>query len=306
MEATGLSPVDSYRERAARWVVPYFGAMKLKDANALAINRWMVWLGEQRTLTGNPFSRTTLKGGWTTLRPFLRWATEQASLPDPTLGKRFKVRGAPERKKTWLTLDETKSVVAAILQEKPKWRAWLLILALSGCRSCEVTAIRWAAVDWAAGVIRLERSQRRGRIRDSLKSGGPREVPLIPALRDAMTAWQKECPRFDSDLVFPTRTGTPCQPGTTAKPIARVMARAGVDKHVSNHDLRRTLNKLLTKQQGKEVAMKMVGHVTDAMHGLYLNVEREEARVATEALAEALRLPGQVGKEVGTMPPDEA
>jgi hypothetical protein len=66
------------------------------------------------------------------------------------------------------------------------------------------------------------------------------------------------------------------QPGSINHLLARCAKKAGIEKHVRSHAMRRTTNNLLRRTAGELVARKVTGHVTQQMTEHYSEVDHEE------------------------------
>jgi len=125
------------------------------------------------------------------------------------------------------------------------------IAVMTGMRRGELLGLRWADVDLAVGVARVQQTAQRitGRgwvFRPPKTSMSRRAIALSPSTVELLRRHRREqiearllagSAYQDRDLVFASAIGTPLEPGTIARTWARVLDVAGVG-HVRWHDLR--------------------------------------------------------------------
>lgn len=117
-------------------------------------------------------------------------------------------RGSHKAKKTLLTLEQVKVLIAAAQDDKERgiYYAWPF---LTGTRVSEQLAMSWRDIDFERGIITVRRTlENDGSIVEITKTkAGMREVPISMALRKMLLEWRLLCPRNDEnelDLVFPS------------------------------------------------------------------------------------------------------
>jgi integrase len=167
--------------------------------------------------------------------------------------------GKPRR--TWLTLDEVRDLLAAA----DPHRALLATMILGGLRVGELCALRWRAVDLARGSLVVEESK--------TDAGTGRTVDLSPDLLGELKKHKAGSPWAEpDDLVFPTRRGTRRDRShVRSRVLLRAVARANaanaeagrppIQKGVTNHTLRRTFASLLYEAGASPAyVMSQLGH----------------------------------------------
>ena len=125
---------------------------------------------------------------------------------------------------------------------------------------------------------------------------------LRTMLKDALVLCDLDKDISDSkgrELVFPSTEGGYRFSNVLTKPLSRSAARAGLDKHVTAHTMRRTFNNLARQAAGDIVARAMTGHSTEAMTEHYSHVTLEEK---TRAITKVLGFVVGVGPELGPEP----
>lgn len=183
---------------------------------------------------------------------------------NPARGKRRRLKAGKPRR-TWLELDEVRSVIDAA----GKHRALLATMILAGLRVSELAGLRWRDVDLANGRLHVA---------DSKTDAGRRTVDLSPDLRDELLAHKANAGAVDQDrYVFATRNGTARQRSNISRQIlapaiekadaARVKAGLlPIKSAVTNHTLRRTFASLLYEAGASPAyVMAQMGHESSAL-----------------------------------------
>jgi integrase len=204
-----------------------------------------------------------------------------------------------------ITAAELASLLTQAQAATPGWYPFFFVLAFTGLRFGEITALKWRDLDEDAGKLWVRRAQWKG-IVDTVKNNKPRTVPLMPELlavfeqhraaqHAAMTKRLKRqrVPDLASanpgDWIFPSR-----QPGkllhSTAprKPLALATSKAGVEPGFTIHGFRHTFNNLVrqvAELNGQTIVLQaMTGHSSDQMTEHYSQVGIEEKRRAVGGL----------------------
>lgn len=89
-----------------------------------------------------------------------------------------------------------------------RWRPFLVTAMFTGMRASELRGLPWSDVDLGAGVIHVrQRADAWGKLGKPKSKTGARDIPLPPIVINALTAWRKDCPAGELDLVFPNGSG---------------------------------------------------------------------------------------------------
>ncbi len=172
-----------------------------------------------------------------------------------------------------------------------------------GLRKGEVSALRWADIDFGAGTLRvtgtLKRMTGHGLVRDEPKtSRSRRTVPLpavcLEALRSHRLAQADErlaqAERWqDSGYIFTTASGTPIDPRNLSRQFLAACERAQLPP-TRFHDLRHTCASLLLAQGVQpRVVMETLGHsgISITMD-LYAHVMPHQQRDAADRMQSLL------------------
>lgn len=278
--APGLKP--STRDRYARTldlhILPALGDHYLDALESADIVRW------RDSRSGAPSS---INGHLRVLRTLLADATEELGLPRSPASR---VRALREPKRSGeehsnrLTAAELGRVLAHLREDEPGSWALIITQAFTGARFGEVSALRWEDIDPEAGVIHIRRSQWLGRV-DSTKTDAHRTVPLPEPLAQVLelhhrTTLEEDLPGAETGYCFANAVGGLPYNSTINDHLRAALDAVGIDRRVTSHGLRRTLNNLTRQVATGEVVRSIIGHVTERMTEHYSWVELEEKRAA--------------------------
>lgn len=173
----------------------------------------------------------------------------------------------------------------AMLASVPKrWLPIVTMIAFTGLRWGEASALRWDDLDLERGLVRIRRTNWRGRPVSPKTVASARTVPLpaqLVAIFSAVPKWRR------TGWLFPARGGE-LHRGTPLRAVVdRACAAAGV-RRITVHGLRRTYNNLARQLAAREVVKSITGHATDAMLEHYSIVGDHEKKRLTEAVIEAV------------------
>lgn len=290
-----------------RFILPFLGDLDVAQVGRAEVAAWMASLGQMRN-DGRPYAKETLATAWRCLRTLFRDALVLCDLErNPTDGIRFAAQGQEPRQKDVLTQDELARLLDDTSHESPDVRAMIWLGFTTGMRFGELSALLWDDVDFGRKVIHVRRSQVNGLVGPT-KTRAYRTVPLHPtvaAILEAHKAWlaTRAVRLVDAAMVFPSNAGTYRHASMLTQPLARCAARAGIDKHVSAHTMRRTFNNLARIAAGEIVARAMTGHATTAMTEHYSHVSLDEKHKALDAALGSL--PNPQGDTKREAPPRE-
>jgi site-specific recombinase XerD len=168
--------------------------LRLKTLTVAQVNDLLV-----KKVHEHGYARNTIRRWATVLRPFFRFAEARAwcrpGLADGVTTPRvYRYEGLPVGP-SW---DDVKRLLAAVQGDRPadiRNRALLLLLAVYGLRSGEVTALRLEDFDWEREVLTVPRG----------KCRQPRTYPLCRSVGDAVLCYLRDArPRSDRREVFLT------------------------------------------------------------------------------------------------------
>ena len=189
-----------------------------------------------------------------------RWACERVTRPKP-------VERYTDEEPNALTVEELRALWATMRESEPAWFPLFAVMATTGLRFAEATALKWSDIDTEANVIRVRRNQYQGELGTPKTSGSRRRVPLVPEVAAIVEAHRVrlESKGLSGDWVFPSSAGTLLSAGALRKPLQRAAKRAGIAHRVTPHGLRRTLNTLALPLAPAETIRSIMGHTTSEM-----------------------------------------
>ena len=198
-----------------------------------------------------------------------------------------------------------------------QWYPLVLALATTGARFSAVASLRWGDIDFEAGTIRIRRSHRRGRIKET-KTSTWRTVALDSELSKLLLDLRNVDRDIDPDgfalapvdrdidqaLIFPSNAGTLATPGGLTKALENACLHLGWIKQVGTtkkgspiyegrkvtpHWFRYTLNNLYRQTTSRDVQQASIGHATEQMSQHYSHVAMEEKQHALAAAMAMVR-----------------
>lgn len=193
-----------------------------------------------------------------------------------------------------LRADELGRVLAIIEARWPAHYPCVLILASTGLRWGEASALRWDDIDEAQGSIRVVRGNWRGQEVPSTKTRRRRTVPLDPKVAEVLREHRRRMvetqhPGLRHGWIFPDGNGRLHRSWPLLRVMRAALKAAGIARRVTVHGLRHTANDLLRRVASAEVVRSIVGHSTTAMTEHYSHVDADEKRAAQAAMLRLVR-----------------
>lgn len=297
LSATGPSRAPTsnytYQSEIAYAIAPRIGHIALADLTPQTLQRWL-----------NELSKTHAPATVRHARHLLAAALNQAVawrlLPrSPLVGTKLPA-GRAEPKPVWSATDARRFL--AVADADPEAALWRLLLD-GGLRIGEALALRWADVDFAAGVVLVRRTltrDRAGRLAfgaDAKTSAGRRAVALsaaamavLRAQRTAQTTRRLAAPHWAAlDLVCDGGMGQMRHPDLVRRRLPALCAAAGVPR-LSPHGLRHTsITLLMLAGVPLKVIAARSGHRSIATTAdIYAHVSAEADRSAADTLGAVL------------------
>jgi len=198
-----------------------------------------------------------------------------------------KVAGKKVSRERFLQADEMPRFFAAVAEEQPVMRDFILLALLTGARRANLCAMHWREISLTRGTWQITRT----------KNDEPQTVTLCPEALLILNARMEETA---GGFVFPGvgMTGHIVEP---KKAVQRVMLRAGipygrdVPNGVTLHDMRRTLGSWQART-GASLAIigKSLNHKSPQATAIYARLDldpvRQSVNTATSAMMEAAGL----------------
>lgn len=299
------------RGAITRWIVPTIGTRKLhelgpRDLRAVADAQRAAGLAPSSVLRTH---RVLVK--------MLRDASGEEHTVNPAIfAAKAPGRGVSDR--TALSVEQVLAVLAqaATLPHGSRWAVQFA----QGLRQGECLGLTWDEVDLERGLITVawqlqslpyvdRKDKRRGfRVPDGFEarrlegafhlvrpksSAGWRVIPMVPWVREILTAWQTQAPPSRHGLVWPRPDGRPRDKGEDSQEFTALQDAAGV-RHPSGrpyttHEARHTTATLLLEAGVPDVVtIAILGHSSIMTSRAYQHTSSAAARAAMDKVAAAL------------------
>lgn len=167
--------------------------------------------------------------------------------------------------------------------------AVFLLLLSYGLRRGEVLGLRWQDIDFENNVIRIRQALNlvnyKATIGKLKTKASRRDLPMVPYIKEALTAHFKASTVYADDLVFHASTGNPIYPNVIAKIFKKLAVNAGVPP-ISIHEARHTTATLLAQAWASPKEAQVIwGHTSiETTLGLYTHTNHESTSNAMAAL----------------------
>ncbi|HEX7082022.1 MAG TPA: tyrosine-type recombinase/integrase [Gammaproteobacteria bacterium] len=183
----------------------------------------------------------------------------------------------PEKhRREWIRPDELPRLLEAIDAEDDPWmRAFFRMLLYTGARKSELANLEWSNVDLKGGTITF---------RDT-KNDEDHVVPLPPEAVKLLKATPRT---IGNPYVFCGHVkGRPIV--NPYKPWKRILARAGIERRITIHDVRRTVGSLLATQgYSTQQIGKLLNHKSAITAKVYAEIADRAKRDMVDAMARLL------------------
>jgi len=257
------------------------GDRPLTKLEPASIRRFLATL-HSRGLSGRSLAR--ILSGW---RAFYRYAIDRDSslAEDPCAG--LKAPKSARKLPDALSPDEAVRLVT-IEGDDPlavRDRALLELAYSSGLRLSELASVDVAAVDTAAGEVRVLGKGAKERI-----------VPVGKAALQAIRAWlavRASFPARETQALFLARSGRRITPRAIERSLAAWAIKRGLARHVHPHMLRHSFASHLLQSSGDlRAVQEMLGHASIASTQVYTHLDFQTlAKVYDQAHPRARKKP---------------
>ena len=282
------STIDSDRSRIRAQVVPLLGTKRVMDLTRTDITRFMRDIAEGKAAkvekTEKKRGKSIVRGGTGAARRtvgmlggVLAFAVAEGIIATNPVhgvkrtadGKR-RARLVPE---TYRRLGKTLALYAeARTMERAVEAVWLLLL--TGCRSSEITALRWSEVDLPGQALRLHDSKEGASVR-----------PLGKAAVEVLQAIER---KDSATYVLPGRgegTHYGGLPGAWRR-IAKHAGLTGITPHTLRHSFASTAGDL---GMSKPTVEALLGHAGSSVTDDYMHILDAVLVAAADKVTEAIR-----------------
>jgi integrase len=255
-----LKPASATRRLTSiRQLTPFFGKMPVRNIGPRECDEWTVW-------RGNEIAASTFNNERETLRAILGLAKRDGMLLENPADVTAR-RKLGKAKLVIPTREQFRKLVDTI--RAMDCRAWagadlVELLACSGMRLAEATALRWGEVDFSGDRFTVTGGE------VGTKNSEARTVPLFPGLRHLLERFRKSKPPESPEARV-------IEIATAKKAIASACREAGLP-HFTHHSLRhyfisnaieagvdfKTIAAWIGHKDGGVLVAKTYGHLRDS------------------------------------------
>lgn len=202
----------------------------------------------------------------------------------------------------YFQVEELIAIQEALETEPLHWRAFTILLMVTGCRRGEISGLTWEKVDLKHGSIRIDANllytKENGVYVDTPKTGEARTISIpaevVTLLRQHRTEqrimkMQSGDRWTETGYVFTNRDGKPLHPSSIASWLTRFSKRHNLP-HINAHAFRHSAASILI-QNGTDVltVSKRLGHSrTSTTTDIYSHILQQSDSKASECLADVV------------------
>jgi integrase len=265
---------EFYRSTAACWILPYFKDWRLSEIRPVDVQQFV-------NLFSGKYSQSVLKHIRATLNCLFTTAVDwRYAKENPAASLKLPEGKAVQR----ATVLQPEQIHALIDRLAEPYRTMAIVAAVTGMRESEVLALQWADFDLDHNTITIRRRMYRGKmdVPKSLKSA--REIPLHPAVRDAVLA----LPRL-GDFIFASPRGGVYEPSAVLRKKFRPVGKALGLPVFTWRSFRRSAESAMHKSGVPLKAQQAVlGHSDPNMTLVYAETDETGKRAAVEELGKLI------------------
>lgn len=254
----------SYEDAITRLAVPYFGATPLDRIDPPTLRKFIDHLAAQG------LAPASVRRAYAPVRALLATAYDDGQLKtNPAVGVRVIVRDTRPRTPKWLTIEQTKALLAAMPAEQADLAYFI---AATGCRISEALAVCWR------DIAPDESGQICVTIAESKTDAGRRTILLSPETARKMVQ-RRASVRYPEDdrPVFTTVTGTQIDPHNWRRVVFKPAKVAAGVPWATPHKLRHGLASLMANSgySAAQIAAHL-GHADGGVLALrtYIHADR--------------------------------
>lgn len=197
-------------EYTSKKAVEYFGEKrKLQSIDTEDVKRYLNYLQGSKTDEDKPYSPTSQKHFFGTLRNILRYAKRMHYIPtDPTEDLSSKEKPHREKKQIdFLKTDDAARFLSCLEKESVFWQALMNLMLITGLRRGEVCGLQWQDLNSDALELSIVRNvthdkKKQGEFNiGKTKTGESRVVPISPRILKLLEALkEKQTENFKTEL----------------------------------------------------------------------------------------------------------
>jgi integrase len=288
----------TYEGYLKKWILPRWGACRLTDIKATAVESWLKVLSFPKTnVSLARGSKAKIRNIMSALYSHaIRWEWADKN-PISSVRQSAKRQKAPDV----LTPEE---IMAILTELSDPLHTMIELDAFTGLRRGELIGLQWGDVDFKNLVLHISRSV------VAMVEGLPKteasqkEVPLDSQLTESLFRWKQVCQYTDlGDWVFasPHMKGKqPYWPGTLWRYYGKpALKRAGISKKVSYHTFRHTFGTLLNANgENAKVVQELLRHASlKVTTDVYMQAISPQKREAQSKLVKMVMDKGRVARQ---------
>ena len=282
--------------RLGEKILPMLGEIPLDRLSRRDISDWIYDAENQRKKGGQPFSTSTVRGWWRTLRTLLSDAHGWGYLSEDVAARQKPPSTGREsvREERTYSAEQLVELVETARRVQPRRYAEIATLAFTGMRRGELYGLHWDDIDLSSQTVVIRRRVYRGDVATPKTKKGIRSLyipdPLVSILdehrEDAMA---NQRPGFEKGIVFPSIHGEYRLGSTIKKPLRLVSEHLDYDIRATPQVLRRTWNTLLLEARVDRITIRaQMGHTDEAMTEHYAGVRHDQKKAAVDGVVVTL------------------
>ncbi len=177
---------------------PVFEKSILKDIRVADIKSW-----KNELLKAHSMSKSRYAKYHRVLNTVFRYALENEMIdrnPASLVEKKSKYFTEPKKNQSekYYTSEETK----LMLENATGWfRVMLVVYLNTGLRTGEGLALKWTDIDFEKNTIKIQRSMRKGKLKEGTKTGEDRTILMSKPLKQELLAYKEVC--TSEEWLFP-------------------------------------------------------------------------------------------------------
>lgn len=197
------SHADTVRGTLDRHILPLFGTRSVAQVTRADLLAFRATLGTLKKKSGAPLSASRINHVMTSLRMVLTEAADRFEFASPF--RNVKPLRLPKLDIQPFSLEEVNRLIDTVRKD---WRPYLVTRFFTGMRTGEINALEWKHVDFEQDLILVRQSIVKGKLENTKTDGSMREIPMVPAVRAALTEQRALVPK-GCRWVFAQRNGEP-------------------------------------------------------------------------------------------------
>jgi integrase len=285
----------TYEGYLKKWILPRWGACRLTDIKATAVESWLKVLSFPKTnVSLARGSKSKIRSIMSALYSHaIRWEWADKN-PISSVRQSAKRQNAPDI----LTPEE---IMAILTELSDPLHTMIELDAFTGLRRGELIGLQWGDVDFDNLVLHISRSVVAMVVGLPKTEASQKEVPLDSQWAESLFRWKRVCQYTElGNWVFasPHMKGKqPYWPGTLWRYYSKpALKRAGISKKVSYHTFRHTFGKLLNANgENAKVVQELLRHASlKVTTDVYMQAISPQKREAQSKLVKMVMDKGRV------------